>query len=457
MHTTALADGTPEVGREIIPKIRAALNQAQALNAVQKHNPNPTPRRWILDRWLPAGRTVLFAGPGGKGKSRLALQLAVNIVTNGHRQWVASDTLVQGAPERMATPHFGAEAAHTSPPVAVYASWEDEASEIDRRLACLGASEAVEDRLHFVDLAGRGALWELMQTGSRHTSTLGALAHVGVLLRAYCEQVKARLLVVDPLAAAYACNENDRGLVCSFMRPGTAGRVITSAPSSLSHIRPSLNPCTAGAPTGSAPRVPSVEELAAFVRDHATPTHHAACVERLLELLTSELYVNTGKETLYKYMAEEFQTLPVESDCPSIISLPVDHLKHQDDVGAIRDFCLLATKQPPELCKEAAPLVSMNIIHAAWERWGRPFGIKHTLAPFVRAWHDFPNPIKPNTRDDRILSSRIAHVAVSDRRTDTLFTPATHLIVSNEGKQGVLPGCPNARGVTRPYPSRFTI
>ena len=95
---TALADGTPEAGREIIPKIRVALNQAQALNAVQKHNPNPTPRRWILERWLPEGRTVLFAGSGGKGKSRLALQLAVTIVTSGHRQWVASDTLARGAP-----------------------------------------------------------------------------------------------------------------------------------------------------------------------------------------------------------------------------------------------------------------------------------------------------------------------------------------------------------------------
>lgn len=201
----ALADGNPETARELIPKIRAALNQAQALNAVQKHNPNPTPRRWVLDRWLPEGRTVLFAGPGGKGKSRLALQLAVTVVTNGHRQWVASDTLAQGAPERIATPHFGAEAARTSPSVAVYASWEDEASEIDRRLACLGASEAVEDRLHFIDLAGRGALWEPMQTGSRHTSTLGALAHVGVLLRAYCEQVKARLLVVDRSNAGWIC------------------------------------------------------------------------------------------------------------------------------------------------------------------------------------------------------------------------------------------------------------
>ena len=65
---TALADGNPEMGRELIPKIRAALNQAQALNAVQMHDPNPTPRRWILDRWLPEGRTVLFAGPRRQGQ-----------------------------------------------------------------------------------------------------------------------------------------------------------------------------------------------------------------------------------------------------------------------------------------------------------------------------------------------------------------------------------------------------
>ena len=200
------------------------------------------------------------------------------------------------------------------------------------------------------------------------------------------------------------------------------------------------------------PRIPAVDELAAFVRDHAMAADHAACSERLLELLTGESYANTDKETRIAYLAEALmgsETLPVESDCPSTISLPLDHLKHQDDADAIRDFCLLATKQPPALCKGAAPLVSLNIIHAAWERWGRPFGIKHALAPFVRAWSKFPNPIKPNTRDDRTLSSRIAHVDVSDRRTDTLFTPATHLVVPSEGEQGVLPGWPDR---TRRHP-----
>lgn len=199
-------------------------------------------------------------------------------------------------------------------------------------------------------------------------------------------------------------------------------------------------------PEGQYPlRIPTVDELAAFVRDHATAADHAACSERLLELLTSDSYANTDKETRVAYLAKalmEGETLPVESDCPTTISLPLDHLKRQDDVYAIRDFCLLATKQPLELCKGAAPLVSVNIIHAAWERWGWPLRIKHALAPFVMAWNNFPHPIKPNTRDDRILSSRIAHVDVRDRRTDTLFTPATHLVVSAEGEPGVLPGWP---------------
>ena len=201
------------------------------------------------------------------------------------------------------------------------------------------------------------------------------------------------------------------------------------------------------------PRIPSADELAAFVRDHATAKDHAACTERLLELLTSEAYVNTDKQTRFAYLAEALtgsETLPVESDCPTIFGLPLDHLKHQDDGDAIRDFCLLATKQPPDLCKGAAPLVSIDIIHAAWERWGRPFRIKHALAPFVRAWQNFPNPTKPNTRDIRILSSRIAHVDVSDRRSNTLFTPATRLVVSGEAEQGVLPGWPDR---TRRHPA----
>ena len=69
----------------------------------------------------------------------------------------------------------------------------------------------------FRDMAGHGPLWAPTQDGSRHTSTMGELTGTGHALRRDCARLHATLLVVDPLAAAYACNENDRGLVRAFM------------------------------------------------------------------------------------------------------------------------------------------------------------------------------------------------------------------------------------------------
>ena len=101
------------------------------------------------------------------------------------------------------------------------ATWEDEPDEITRRLRGMvepqDRLEALKDRLHVLDFAGKGAFWQPVEGGSRHTSTLGELTLAGEWTRAYCETHKARLLVVDPLAAAYACSENDRGLVRAFM------------------------------------------------------------------------------------------------------------------------------------------------------------------------------------------------------------------------------------------------
>ena len=77
--------------------------------------------------------------------------------------------------------------------------------------------ELLENRLVFRDMAGHGPLWAPAQDGSRHTSTMGELTGMGHALRRDCERLSATLLVVDPLAAAYACNENDRGLVRAFM------------------------------------------------------------------------------------------------------------------------------------------------------------------------------------------------------------------------------------------------
>ena len=67
------------------------------------------------------------------------------------------------------------------------------------------------DRFHAIDLVGCGPLW--IDNGDRRP----ALTRIGADLRAHCESVDARLLVLDPLASAYGGNENDRGAVRSFL------------------------------------------------------------------------------------------------------------------------------------------------------------------------------------------------------------------------------------------------
>ena len=69
--------------------------------------------------------------------------------------------------------------------------------------------------LRIVNLVGEGPIWA--PEPGRHISTMAAITATGERLRRLCEQEDARLLVVDPLAAAYASDENARGLVRAFV------------------------------------------------------------------------------------------------------------------------------------------------------------------------------------------------------------------------------------------------
>ena len=95
------------------------------------------------------------------------------------------------------------------------ATWEDDLDEFDRRLAALEMHTATEGRIKFVDMADHGPLWAPLRSG--HVSSIASLTTAGEKLRAYAEGVGARLLVIDPLAAAYAGDENVRGLVRAFL------------------------------------------------------------------------------------------------------------------------------------------------------------------------------------------------------------------------------------------------
>ena len=201
-----MAEALPDVdaaARVLVDANRAERDRKSGpVTARTDWTADPGPRQWLVEGWLPAGRVALLSGQGGAGKSRLALQLALALVER-RKNWLPDGPdLVDSGP-------------------AVIATWEDEPDEVARRLRGMVETqdrlEDLKDRLHVLDFAGKGAFWQPPADGSRHTSTLGELTLAGEWTRTYCETHKARLLLVDPLAAAYACNENDRGLVRAFM------------------------------------------------------------------------------------------------------------------------------------------------------------------------------------------------------------------------------------------------
>ena len=174
---------------------------------------DPQNRQWLIQDWLPASRVSLLAGRGGAGKSRFGLQIAAGVASGGGMPdaWI-------DAPESII--RLGNAVSGTGGAV-VYVTWEDEEDEIDRRLTEIsgeGAPWVTREQLknlHVVNLARRGPLWSPLE--GRHVSTLAELTVTGRLVREKVEKYEAVLLVVDPLAAAYAGDENARGLVRAFV------------------------------------------------------------------------------------------------------------------------------------------------------------------------------------------------------------------------------------------------
>ena len=176
-------------------------------------------REWLIPGWLPAGRLGMLSGRGGRGKSRLALQLAARVAAGRPADgvFVPPASSAPGASVAVDGLHK-LDAAHAGP--VVYASWEDERDEAGRRIAALerdGLATAADlaGRLRFIDLRGEGPLWG-PDDGSRSVSAIAALTLTGRRVRATCEAMDARLLIVDSLAGAYGGDENVRALVRAF-------------------------------------------------------------------------------------------------------------------------------------------------------------------------------------------------------------------------------------------------
>ena len=203
--------------KKLVKEVRAAL---AGDNDYSKHLPEPVvgdewdkkdpPREWLVKDWLPAGELALLSGPGNVGKSLLVLQLACALATEREvTSWIPKDKDTKKA--EALTPESGGV-------TVVLANWEDSAPEIRRRRKRLpfggckwAEAPDVNNNLHVLPMRGRGPGWG--PGGSRHMSVIGELTKTGTALRRYCEEHRARLLVLDPVSLALAVEENSRPLV----------------------------------------------------------------------------------------------------------------------------------------------------------------------------------------------------------------------------------------------------
>ncbi|MYH19503.1 MAG: AAA family ATPase [Gemmatimonadetes bacterium] len=199
-------------------KVLLTLEQAQVQSLDECIAPPFTgetrPVHWVIPDWLECGSVTLFAGKGGTGKSRVALQTAVQLALGGGRP-VFGDI----APLFVTTKQVRT----------LYLSWEDDAEEYHRRLASQIKPETppteataktldiINDCIRFVDLRERGPLWAPWAGGSKHTDTICEKTPLFDYVAEAATEHKAKLIVVDTVAAAFQGNENNRALVRQFV------------------------------------------------------------------------------------------------------------------------------------------------------------------------------------------------------------------------------------------------
>ena len=164
-------------------------------------------RQWLIKDRLPANCVSMFTGEGGVGKSFATLQIACALISGVKDCYFAeTDEPIKNAD----LPGINV----------VYAAWEDELEEVSRRIRRIKGKlkwpdfDKIERAFSFVDLKKLGPIWGPEQGG--HVSTRGGLLHSGQELLGICEDIGARLLVLDPGAGAFGGNENDRAAVREF-------------------------------------------------------------------------------------------------------------------------------------------------------------------------------------------------------------------------------------------------
>ena len=204
--------------RKAAEKVLLTLEQAQNASLDSCLAPPFTgeikPVKWIIPNWLENGTVTLLAGKGGVGKSRLALQTAVQLALGGGRCIFGDGAPLFRTARQVKT---------------LYLSWEDDVGEYHRRLASQIHPETpptpetaqtldiINQCIRFADLRERGPLWAPWEGGSKHTDTVCEQTPLFKHIAESAAEHGAELIVVDTVAAAFQGNENNRALVRQFV------------------------------------------------------------------------------------------------------------------------------------------------------------------------------------------------------------------------------------------------
>ena len=236
-HLSALVDTGDVTDENAVNAVRAA--DAAADDEPESPVPTsavdwlrePPPRQWLVDNLIPAGRLSALYGDGEAGKSRLLLQLACAVIQDEDGYMLPWDA--DRAIERVTRNKSGVVAVAEPPLVrrhgyAVLVTWEDEPEEMVRRIWMAGRAGALpeptgafaaqlQNHLYVVNMREIGGPLWAPHAGSRHTSTEGTWTRAGHAVLARMAEDGPVLMAIDPIAAAFACSENDRALVRRFL------------------------------------------------------------------------------------------------------------------------------------------------------------------------------------------------------------------------------------------------
>jgi RecA-family ATPase len=190
----------PDYGERIEADTRGELQGEEALpeleivNAASFAGKNAPHREWLVRGLIPAHDITMLYGDGGAGKSLLALQLAVAVVTE--TEWVGTFPAGGGA---------------------LFLSAEDEIEELHRRLEAIVRAQGLHmgdlGKLDIIPLAGKDAT---LASQSRHDGPMTP-TRLYKAIHATIQASRPDLLVLDTVADLFDGDEIKRKQVRQFI------------------------------------------------------------------------------------------------------------------------------------------------------------------------------------------------------------------------------------------------